>query len=238
MPLYPPGALRQGRPGAQPAGKLCGHPFAAQRAAALLSAIRGRQGRDAVPPVRRGGVHPVRLLRDGRGEHRPLYRCGGGHRGTVHQRGHLPTADAGKRLCALLRLPDDGRALFRYHVDDAADFVHERRPAAGNLSDRRACQDRRRGPPHDPRPDGKVHGLCPRGGEPDAQILCAGGLGAAVSRRRAGAGQAKAAGAGKGGIRDKKQPRSVRRCSGVALLMLRKSRPRPTSCGRRRRRPA
>ena len=48
--------------------------------------------------------------------------------------------------------------------------------------------DRRRGCPHDPRPDGKVHGLCPRGGEPDAQILCAGGLGAAVPRRRAGAG--------------------------------------------------
>ena len=112
VPLYPPGALRQRRPGAQPAGKLCGHPFAAQRAAALLSAIRGRQGRDAVPPVRRGGVHPVCLLRDGRGEHRPVHRCRGGHRGAVHQRGHLPTADAGKRLCALLRLPDDGRALF------------------------------------------------------------------------------------------------------------------------------
>ena len=25
-------------------------------------------------------------------------------------------------VCALLRLPDDGRALFRYHVDDAADL--------------------------------------------------------------------------------------------------------------------
>ena len=130
------GALRQGRPGAQPAGKLCGHPFAAQRAIALLSAVRGRQGRDTVPPVRRGSVHPVCLLRDGRGEHRPLHRRGGGHRSAVHQRGHLPTVDAGKRLCALLRLPDDGRALFRYHVDNAADFVHERRPAAGDLSDR------------------------------------------------------------------------------------------------------
>ena len=55
-----------------------------------------------------------------------LYIDVGGHRGAVHQRGHLPAADAGERLCALLRLPDDGRALFRYHVDDAADSVHER----------------------------------------------------------------------------------------------------------------
>ena len=59
-----------------------------------------------------------------------------------------------------------------------------------------------------------------------------------VFAKNAKAEEAKAAGAGKGGIRDKKQHRSVRRCSGVALLMLRKSRPRPTSCGRRRRRPA
>ena len=27
----------------------------------------------ALPPVRRGGVHPVGLLRDGLGEHRPVY---------------------------------------------------------------------------------------------------------------------------------------------------------------------
>ena len=26
-----------------------------------------------LPPVRRGGVHPVGLLRDGLGEHRPVY---------------------------------------------------------------------------------------------------------------------------------------------------------------------
>ena len=30
-------------------------------------------GRDALPPVRRGGVHPVGILRDGLGEHRPVY---------------------------------------------------------------------------------------------------------------------------------------------------------------------
>ena len=48
----------------------------------------------------------------------------------------------------------------------------------------------------------------------------------------------KAAGAGKRRIRDKKQHRSVRRCSGVVWFILRRSRPRPTSCGRRRRRPA
>ena len=65
-----------------------------------------------------------------------LYIGWRGDESAVHQRGHLPAADAGKRLCALLRLPDDGRALFRYHVDDAADSVHERRPTAGNLSDR------------------------------------------------------------------------------------------------------
>lgn len=35
-----------------------------------------------------------------------------------------------------------------------------------------------------------------------------------------------------------KQHRSVRRCSGVVLFILRRSRPRPTSCGRHRRRPA
>ncbi len=79
-----------------------------------------------------------------------------------------------------------------------------------DLFDRRACQDRRRGPPHDPRPDGKVHGLCPRGGEPYAQILCAGGLGAALPRRRASAGQAKAAGAGKEESKNKKRRRSMR----------------------------
>ena len=43
----------------------------------------------------------------------------------------------------------------------------------------------------------KYMGVCPRGGEPDAEILCAGGLGAAVPGRRAGAGQEKAAAAGK-----------------------------------------
>ena len=48
----------------------------------------------------------------------------------------------------------------------------------------------------------------------------------------------KAASAGKRRIRDKKQHRSVRRCSGVVWFILRRSRPRPTSCGRRRRRPA
>ena len=47
----------------------------------------------------------------------------------------------------------------------------ERRPAAGHLPCGRACQDRRRRCPPDPRPDGKVHGFCPRGGEPPAEIL-------------------------------------------------------------------
>ena len=51
MPLYPPGALRQRRPGAQPAGKLCGHPFAAQRAGSLLglyktTVVLSEDGRD------------------------------------------------------------------------------------------------------------------------------------------------------------------------------------------------
>lgn len=73
LPLHPPGALPQRGPGAQPTGKLCGHPAAAHRPAAGLSAVGGRPGRDPLPPVRRGGVHPVGLLRDGLGEHRPVY---------------------------------------------------------------------------------------------------------------------------------------------------------------------
>lgn len=44
MPLYPPGALRQGRPGAQPAGKLCGHPLL--RSGQLRSYLLSEDGRD------------------------------------------------------------------------------------------------------------------------------------------------------------------------------------------------
>lgn len=39
-----------------------------------------------------------------------------------------------ERACALLRLPDDGGALFRQHVDHAAGAVHERRPQACHFS--------------------------------------------------------------------------------------------------------
>ena len=42
--------------------------------------------------------------------------------------------DAAERACALLRLPDDGGALFRQHVDHAAGAVHERRPQACHFS--------------------------------------------------------------------------------------------------------
>ena len=73
LPLHPSGALRKGGKGAQPAGKLRGHFAAALGPAACLSALGGRAGRDTLPPVRRGGVHPVGILRDGLGEHRPVY---------------------------------------------------------------------------------------------------------------------------------------------------------------------
>ena len=43
---------------------------------------------------------------------------------------------AAERACALLRLSDDGRALFRQHVDHAAGAVHERRPQACHFSHR------------------------------------------------------------------------------------------------------
>ena len=46
----------------------------------------------------------------------------------------VPQADAAERACALLRLPDDGGALFRQHVDHAAGVVHERRPQACHFS--------------------------------------------------------------------------------------------------------
>ena len=136
LPLHPAGALRKGCPGAQPTGKLCGHPAAALGPAAGLSALGGRAGRDPLPPVRRGGVHPVGLLRHGLGEHRPVHRRRRGHRSLLHQRGHLPQADAAERACALLRLSDDGGALFRQHVDHAAGAVHERRPQACHFSHR------------------------------------------------------------------------------------------------------
>lgn len=48
----------------------------------------------------------------------------------------LPPPDAAERLRPLLCLSDDGRALFRHHVDHAANFVHERRPTAGHLPHR------------------------------------------------------------------------------------------------------
>ena len=55
-------------------------------------------------------------------------------RGLLHQRGRFPQADAAERACALLRLSDDGRALFRQHVDHAAGAVHERRPQTCHFS--------------------------------------------------------------------------------------------------------
>ena len=46
----------------------------------------------------------------------------------------VPQADAAECACALLRLSDDGGALFRQHVDHAAGAVHERRPQACHFS--------------------------------------------------------------------------------------------------------
>ena len=68
---------------------------------------------------------------------------------------------------------------FGYHVDDAANSVYERRPPPCHLPHRRAGQDRRQQCPHDPRPDGPLYGLCPRGGQPSAEIFRAGGAGCA-----------------------------------------------------------
>lgn len=48
--------------------------------------------------------------------------------------GVFPQADAAEHACALLRLSDDGGALFRQHVDHAAGAVHERRPQACHFS--------------------------------------------------------------------------------------------------------
>ena len=55
-------------------------------------------------------------------------------------------------------------------------------------------QDRRQQCPHDPRPDGPLYGLRPRGGQPPAEIFRAGGLGAPLPWRRGGAGSAEVAG--------------------------------------------
>ena len=42
------------------------------RSGQLRAYLLSEDGRD-VTPVRRGGVHPVGILRDGLGEHRPVY---------------------------------------------------------------------------------------------------------------------------------------------------------------------
>ena len=63
-----------------------------------------------------------------------------------------------------------------------------RRPPPCHLPHRRAGQDRRQQCPHDPRPDGPLYGLRPRGGQPPAEIFRAGGLGAPLPWRRGGAG--------------------------------------------------
>ena len=171
LPNHPSGALSQGRAGPQSGGELRGHPAAAHRPVPGVSSLRRWPGRDPLPPLWRRDLHPLRLLRYGLGELRPLHRRRGGHRGLLHQCGRLPQPHAAERGGAVLCLPDDRRALLRHHVDDAADPLHERRPAAGHLPCGRACQDRRRRCPPDSGPDGKVHGFRPRGGEPPAEIL-------------------------------------------------------------------
>ena len=73
--------------------------------------------------LRSGQLRAYLLSEDGRDV--TLYRLFGGEQ-----------ADAAERACALLRLPDDGGALFRQHVDHAAGAVHERRPQACHFSHR------------------------------------------------------------------------------------------------------